>query len=562
MSKTIDCFFIGHNEMDFREYEDNIKRMGISSGAYRDLNLNFIQYDNRPYHLSEIFNLFYCHDKFSKGEKKPLSIGETFSAAIAYLGTYLNRRGFTFDYVNSFQEEKEELKRYLLREDILTIGIITTLYTSVFPIIEIIAFIKKYNHTAKVIVGGPYVSTQVLNQEPAELDYLFSVTIGADIYVNSSQGEATLVKILHSLKNDLPLDQINNIYYKTDNGYLSTPILIENNQLSENMVDWNLFADRVGQVVNVRTSISCPFSCAFCGFPEHAGKHQVVEVELLEKELKMLSKIKSIKSVNFTDDTFNVPKERFKRILKMLIKNKFKWRWHSNLRCQFLNREIVELMKESGCEGVFLGIESGSPKILKNMNKAASVDKYFEGVALLKEFGIIPFGSFIVGFPGETDETLQETVRFIEESEIDFFRAHLWYCEPITPIWREKEKYKIKGSNFEWSHATMDSRRACDLIDDMFVSIKKSIWIPQYNFDLDNLFHITNRGFTLEEVRNILNAFNSGIREKLNNPAKKEVNLKVIKQLKKFCQKSHHNEEPLPEEINMIDQKDAEFDFF
>jgi anaerobic magnesium-protoporphyrin IX monomethyl ester cyclase len=563
MNDVIDCLFIGHNEMDFTDYEKKIREMGTNCGAYRDLNLNFIQYDDRPFHLSGIFNLFYCSDKFLKEKPQPLSLADIFSPAIAYLGTYLQRRGFTFDYVNSFQEEKEELKEKLVSGNILAIALITTLYTSVFPITEIMDFLKKYNRKAKIIIGGPFISTQVRNQAPDELEYLFGETIGADFYVNSSQGETALVEILHALKNNLSFESINNIYYKSSNRHLATPILPESNRLSENMVDWNLFPGRPGEIVNVRTAISCPFSCAFCGFPEHAGKYQTVEVELIEKELKTLNQIDPITSVYFTDDTFNVPQERFKRILKMMVKNKFRFRWQSNLRCQFVDRETVELMKESGCEGVFLGIESGSPQILKNMNKAATVDKYTRGIGLLKKYGILNFGSFIIGFPGETHETVQETVQFIKESGIDFFRVHLWYCEPVTPIWREREKYQIKGSNFEWWHATMDSQTASNYIDDIFLSIETPIWLPQYNFDFDNIFHIMKRGFSLEAIKNILKSFNRGIKEKLEAPSKREVSLDIIKQLKKFCQESNEADDSLPvkPDRNLVENYEAEFDF-
>jgi hypothetical protein len=228
VKKTIDCLFIGHNESNFVEYEKNLSNMGQDSGAYRDLNLNFIRYINKPYSASEIFNLFYCSTKDSNRINQPLVMGETFNAAIAYLGTYLNRRGFTFDYVNSFQQEKEKLAEKLEQENILLIAIITTLYVAVFPIMEIMNFIKKHNQTAKIVIGGPFVSNQVRVLEPAEVEYLFE-SIGADIYVCSSQGEATLVKIIDALKNHSPLEHLNNIYFKKGKNYVTTPILQENN---------------------------------------------------------------------------------------------------------------------------------------------------------------------------------------------------------------------------------------------------------------------------------------------------------------------------------------------
>ena len=566
MEPLIDCLFIGHNQMKFSDYEKNVREMGTNSGAYQDLQLNFIQYDHKPYTASEIFNLFYCQYNQTQKPKKPLKLTETLSPAIAYLGTYLDRRGFTFDYVNDFQEEKEELKQKLLQKNILTIAIITTLYTSDFPIHEIMQFIKKYNAGAAIVIGGPFISTRVHTQNPLTLDYLLK-SIGADFYVNSSQGEATLVKIIQALKNDLPLDSINNIYYKTGSGYQCTSILKEENKLAENMVNWNLFSHRIGEFINVRTAISCPFSCSFCGFPQHAGKYQTVPVEEIEKELNMIAEIGTVKSLEFIDDTFNVPRDRFRQILTMMVKNKYDFKWHSHFRCQFATGEIVELMKESGCEGVFLGIESGSDQVLANMNKQVNVEKYLKGISLLKEHEITTFGSFIIGFPGETRDTVKDTIEFIKTSGLDFYRAQLWYCEPLTPIWKEKEKYQLKGESFEWSHAAMDSREASGIVNDIFCSHDTPTWIPQYNFEVDALFHLLHRGMSREKIIAFLNAFNTGIKQRLKNPSQKEVSFDVIRQIKDNCQEtivsdtSANNKTGTGTGTDVSAQLEADFDF-
>jgi radical SAM PhpK family P-methyltransferase len=555
MKKTIDCLFIGHNEMNFAEYEKTVRQMGTNSTAYRDLNLNFIRYNKKPYTVSETLNLFCLNERSVHTE--PVRMLETFSSAIAYLGTYLHRRGYTFDYVNSFQDEKEELKKKLLKENILTVAVITTLYITAFPIIEIVDFVRKYNTAAKIVIGGPFISNKVRTLGPAQLEYLFKNTIEADFCVFSSQGEATLVNIIDALKNDLPLGQINNIYYKTGNGLTSTPILIENNKLSENMVDWDLFAGKVGKHIAIRTSISCPFSCAFCGSPEHAGKYQTVDVGVIEKEFNRLNNIDSLQSVHIVDDTYNVPVKRFKEILRMMIKNKYKFKWHSHFRCQFADREMVELMKESGCMGVFLGIESGSDRILKNMNKAASVEKYRHGISLLKENEIVTYGSFILGFPGETAETVRETIRFIRETGIDFYRAQVWYCDPITPIWQQRDKYDLKGSNFEWKHKTMDSKTASDWVDRIFLTIDKSIWVPYHHFDFDNLWHLLHHGLSMEEIKDFLKSFNDCLKEKLLTPSLEEVSYESISKMKVACLQDNF----LDVEGGVIDRSEADFEF-
>ena len=162
------------------------------------------------------------------------------------------------------------------------------------------------------------------------------------------------------------------LIYVTKNGeYKYTPVIREDNNLENNIVDWKLFSDRIRRGVSVRTSQSCPFSCKFCNFHVMEGKYSCISVEAIEKELNTLKGIDRVKCINFVDDTFNIPKERFKKVLQMMIRNDYCFKWFSYVRCQYLDEEIVALMKESKCIGVYLGIESGNQFMLDNMNKKA-----------------------------------------------------------------------------------------------------------------------------------------------------------------------------------------------
>jgi anaerobic magnesium-protoporphyrin IX monomethyl ester cyclase len=531
--KMIDCLLIGHNEMDFVEYEKSIRNMGMNSGAYKDLDMNFIIYNRRPTTLPELYNIIHNQKEESGGTGASyFHVAESFSAAVAYLGTYLDRNGCTFDYVKDFRYSRARLAEKLRKGNILVTAIITTLYVSMLPIIEIIEFIRKYNPTTRIILGGPFVSTKARTTDPEELEYIFQTNIGADFYVNSTRGEATLIKIIKAIKNNLPLGEIPNIYYKVGESLETTPVVKEDQELSRNMVNWDLFKESVHQYANARTAISCPFACAFCGYPQHAGQYQTAPVEAIERELETLDKIGTVKSVHFIDDTFNFPPGRFKEILRMIINNKFSFKWHSYFRCQYADREMVQLMKMSGCEGVFLGLESGSDRILKNMNKAVTVEKYLRGLELLKEYGIVTFGNFIIGFPGETEETIKETVKFIETGGLDFYRAQLWYCEPITPIFKQKDHYRIQGESFQWRHATMDSPRAGEIIENIFLTIEKPTWIPQYNFDFDGIWHLVHRGMSIPQLTDFLKGFNRAVREKLTGTTRGEISAGTLKQIK------------------------------
>ena len=111
----------------------------------------------------------------------------------------------------------------------------------------------------------------------------------------------------------------------------------------------------------------------------------------------------------------------------MMIANNFKYKWFSYFRCSNADDEAFDLIKESGCKALFLGIESGNQSMLDNMNKHATVQEFKEGIRKLKEREIFTYASFVVGFPGENRETVQDTIRFIEETQPDGYEAEIYF---------------------------------------------------------------------------------------------------------------------------------------
>jgi p-methyltransferase len=315
----------------------------------------------------------------------------------------------------------------------------------------------------------------------------------------------TLYRLVEALKNGDDLRRVPNLIYFEDGRAVRTTVLPENNSLDEDHINWLAFPDEdLGVTLQTRTARSCAFKCSFCNYPTRAGALSLTGLEQIEHELDTMLELGNVQNVIFIDDTFNVPFPRFKDICRMMIRKKYPFNWFSYFRCSNSDEEAIELMAESGCAGVFLGIESGSPTILKNMNKAATIEKYVKGIEWLRQYGILTFGSFIVGFPGETDETVQETIDFLNETKPDFFRAQLWYCEPGTPIQLQREQFGINGEGFVWSHNMMDSAEAMDHIDRMCLTVKDSIWLPQWSFDFWSIPYLLGKGLTLEQFKHLM----------------------------------------------------------
>lgn len=531
---STDCLLIGYNDSNFAHHVDLVRSMGESSGAYRDLNLAFVEHQGQPFRCMDLINHFYPANH-EKPLARPLSNCDFLWPTITYLGTYLHRRGYTFDYVNLFQLEKDKLREKLLHDDVLTVGITTTLYVAPYPILEIVSFIREHNPEVKIVVGGPYVSNQAKMMEPAQLDELFGA-IGADFYVISNEGEQCLAQLLEALKSRGDLAKVPNLAYRNGSGYTLTAAVTERSSLEENMVDYSLFpAAEIGELVSLRTAKSCPFSCAFCGFPQRAGEYTYLDVGLVEAELNRLAELGSVTTLTFLDDTFNVPKRRFKELLRMMIRNQYGFKWNSYYRSDHGDEEAIELMAEAGCEGVFLGVESGSDEMLKRMNKTARRKDYLTAIPLLRGAGISTYASLIVGFPGETYQTVEETVDLIEQARPTFYRAQLWYCDPATPIWNRREEHGVRGSAFSWSHDTMDVRTACDIIDEILLYVDGSTWMPQYGFEQWSTFYLQRKGMSRERVNAVVRAFDEMVKEKVRDPSRREPGPALLEQLADSC---------------------------
>ena len=531
--RTTDCLLIGFNDADFPTYVDMVARMGKDGGAYRDLRLAFIEHEGKPYRSMDLLNQFYFE---AAPPGQPFHNADFLWPAILYLGSYLARRGLSFDYVNLFQREREQLREKLCQGRILTIAITTTLYVAAPPILEIIAYIRKYNRDAKIILGGPYVDNQGKVMAPQDLQAMYDY-LGADFYVISPEGEQALAQIIQALKTNGTFDQIANIAYRQAGRFVVTPQVPESNSLVDEAIAYHLFPrDAYGQCLSVRTAKSCPFACQYCGFPQRAGQYTYMPVARVEAELDAIRAIGTISTITFINDTFNVPKGVFKELLRMMIRKQYRFKWNCYLRADHVDEEGIALMQESGCEGVFVGVESGSDKILQQMNKTARVKDYLTVFPWLAQAGISSHANLIVGFPGETAQTVQETIQLIDTAKPDFYRAQLWYCDPTTPIWQQREKYGIQGSAFSWSHQTMDFKTACDLVDKLFLEVKNSLWLPQYGFEQWSTFYLQRRGFSLAQIKTFIRCFNAAIKERLLQPHKNQTASAIIAGLRASCQ--------------------------
>jgi len=199
----------------------------------------------------------------------------------------------------------------------------------------------------------------------------------------------------------------------------------------------------VSYVVSIR---GCPYRCNYCASP-YAWKRNKTQYRSPDSVLAELHHLRDnywrdagvdwAQSANaapksglvirdntivyFVDDVFTVKKERVKKILRRMIADKLDMPWKCEARTDHLTPEICELMAEAGCRRVKLGFESGSDRILKQIQKDETREDMRAGAAMLRAAGVPFTAYFMAGFPGETDDDLRETIRFAKEIKADFY---------------------------------------------------------------------------------------------------------------------------------------------
>jgi p-methyltransferase len=410
-----------------------------------------------------------------------------------YLTSFLRRHGLEVEVINYYNANSPRLTA-ALGAGAKSIALTTTFYVTDEPIRMLMNKIRTIAPDIPVIVGGPriFAMCQALTGKPLEA---YLRMLGADIYIVDSQGEKTLERVIRAIsRGDGRLADIPNIIWRTGGGgreeFEATARAPEANDLESNGVDWASFDnDLYRHGVFLRTARSCPFSCAFCNYPGFAGRHVVMSVDAVIREMTALVKL-GVRDFAFVDDTFNVPLPRFKDLLRAMKHAGFEISWTSFLRCSNVDEEALDLMAESGCRRVFLGIESGDERVLRNMRKFANVERYIQSIKGLTSRGIETLASIIVGFPGETEATVQNTVELLQNSDTTYYTLQLYYHDPLAPIEGEREKYNIQGSGFSWSHSTMDWREAIGMKEAILDQVDRPYLLPLYGLSIWSLSYL------------------------------------------------------------------------
>jgi len=201
------------------------------------------------------------------------------------------------------------------------------------------------------------------------------------------------------------------------------------------------------------TSRGCPYNCCFCEVETLQGKRpRLRSLENVLGEIEWLIKDHGIRAILFDDDNLLINKKRAKNLFKAMIDRKYNLKWNAPALALYqLDEEMIGIMKESGCSYVQVAIESGVQRVLDDIiHKPLNLKHARKMLQKLKEFKIDTSANFIVGFPGETWDEIEETFRFAEDIDVDYVKIALATPLPNTELYRiAREKgYLVDGFHF------------------------------------------------------------------------------------------------------------------
>ena len=217
-----------------------------------------------------------------------------------------------------------------------------------------------------------------------------------------------------------------------------------------------------GPFTFIVTSRGCPAGCTYC--IKHVSYNYSVRVrspENIMEELRILKEL-GMNNVHMYSDLFTVSREQVVDLCEMMIDEGLEMRWMCNSRVDYVDEEMLRLMARAGCWLISWGIESGNEQILKHARKGAYPDKAAQSLQWARAAGIKNWGYFIIGLPGETEETIRETIDFSKKLPLDIALFHVAAPYPGTPFFFEVVANNWFRPGTRWEQVDMDRGTVLD----------------------------------------------------------------------------------------------------
>jgi anaerobic magnesium-protoporphyrin IX monomethyl ester cyclase len=392
--------------------------------------------------------------------------------SLAYVASALEHAGHSVRFIdaNALRLSKEQIvarvKRY--QPDIMAFTINTYM---IHQALKWINYIKEHV-PVPVIVGGAHLSLYPKETFDAHKTFDYGI-IG--------EAEETAIELLDNLEKGKDLHEVDSIIFRDENG--KTVI----NGKGRKMKDLDglpfparhlLPNDKYFEVITQRknftimaTSRGCPYSCIYC--ESRLSKFRGRSAVDVADEIEECYHDYDVREIDIFDPLFTTQKKRVMEICAELQSRKLDVDWAVRSRVDRIDAEMVKEMKKAGCARIYYGIETGSQELMDKLQKGVNKDQVRKAISVTKKAGINAFGYFMIGLPGETMASIQKTIDFSRELNLDYAQFSKVTALPGTEMYTGLLLPELNGEDYwkkfitdEKAQQTLD-RPQCDLSEEV-----------------------------------------------------------------------------------------------
>lgn len=303
----------------------------------------------------------------------------------------------------------------------------------------------KETSTIPIVIGGPHASSSADEVEKAKIFDAVIVGEGDETiveladYFNQEPSDYSKISKIKGLAVSAPREPINDI------DQIPFPARHLLHHPSKYQPSPGSYKNR--PIAGVITSRGCPFNCIFCSHAVFGHKVRFRSPENVVLEVEQLLNDYKVKEIRFWDDTFNLDRQRVFKICELINTKGLKFSWSCQGRVDCLTKELAKEMAKAGCWQICFGLESGSQEMLDKMKKNISLEAAEKAVREAKNAGLETKGFFILGLPGETKQTIQQTINFARRLPLDLAQFSLATPFPGT-VFKEQVQNQLKTAGF------------------------------------------------------------------------------------------------------------------
>jgi radical SAM superfamily enzyme YgiQ (UPF0313 family) len=363
------------------------------------------------------------------------------------------------------------------------------------------AALKRACPNLPIVLGGAHIDST--HEDTFHIADCFDFAI-------YGEGEYALLEVVQRLersRSDLAscLKGIGNVIYRDPSGRVvknpARPFLADLGELPSvdyDMLDVSRYVipTMTGRyVISMMLSRGCPFRCTFCDAPLTMGKKlRFWPIERVLADITRCIERYGCRNFVFKDSTFTANRRWAERFCDALLDSGLNIRWRCNTRVNLVPQPLLVKMKQAGCQVINFGVESGDPQILRNIQKEVRLEDVYDAHRRCRQLGIRTYATFLIGCPGETEQTVRATIRLARQIRPNLAMFFVATAYPGTPLYEQAVREGLVEPRW-WANQEWDPRRNSAFQVRWGWTAKGAIRIP--GFDAERWQRRATRAFYL-----------------------------------------------------------------